>query len=79
MDIWAGIFAPAGVSKEVIEKLAAALDKALDDPGVAQRLAQLGASLPPKSERDPLKFEHLVKAEIARWSPILKAASATGN
>ena len=79
MDIWAGIFAPAGVSKEVIEKLAAALDKALDDPGVAQRLAQLGASLPPKSERDPLKFEHLVKTEIARWSPILKAASATGN
>ena len=79
MDIWAGIFAPAGVSKEVIEKLAAALDKALDDPGVAQRLAQLGASLPPKSERDPLKFEQLVKAEIARWSPILKAASATGN
>jgi tripartite-type tricarboxylate transporter receptor subunit TctC len=79
MDIWAGIFAPAGVSKEGIEKLAAALDKALDDPGVAQRLAQLGASLPPKSERDPLKFEQLVKAEIARWSPILKAALATGN
>ena len=32
MSIWAGIFAPKGVSKEIVDKLAGALDKALDDP-----------------------------------------------
>src|SRR3979409_1396096 len=31
MSIWAGIFAPKGTPKEIIAKLAAALDKALDD------------------------------------------------
>ena len=76
MSIWAGIFAPKGVSKEVIDKLAAALDKALDDPAVRKRLGDLGASIPAKQERNPATFDRLVKAEIARWAPILKAASA---
>jgi tripartite-type tricarboxylate transporter receptor subunit TctC len=79
MNIWAGIFAPKGVPKEVVGKLAAALDAALDDPGVAKRLADLGASIPAKEERNPAAFDRLVKAEIARWSPILKAASASSN
>ena len=76
MSIWAGIFAPKGVSKEVVDKLAAALDKALDDPAVQKRLGDLGASIPAKQERNPATFDRLVKAEIARWAPILKAASA---
>jgi tripartite-type tricarboxylate transporter receptor subunit TctC len=75
MSIWAGIFAPKGTPPEVIGKLAAALDKALDDPAVEKRLADLGGSLPTKDERSPAKFDSFVKAEIARWSPILKAAS----
>jgi tripartite-type tricarboxylate transporter receptor subunit TctC len=79
MSIWAGIFAPKGVSKEVIDKLAAALDKALDDPSVKKRLGELGASIPVKEERNPATFGRLVKAEIVRWSPILKAASASTN
>jgi tripartite-type tricarboxylate transporter receptor subunit TctC len=75
MSIWAGIFAPKGVPKEVVDKLAAALDKALDDPAVQKRLGDLGASIPAKQERNPATFDRLVKAEIARWAPILKAAS----
>ena len=79
MDIWAGIFAPMGVPKEVVGKLAAALDNALGDPAVVKHLADLGASIPAKEERNPAAFDHLVKAEIARWSPILRAASANMN
>jgi tripartite-type tricarboxylate transporter receptor subunit TctC len=75
MSIWAGIFAPKGTPPAVIDKLAAALDKALDDPAVEKRLAELGGSLPTKDERSPAKFDSFVKAEIARWSPILKAAA----
>jgi tripartite-type tricarboxylate transporter receptor subunit TctC len=73
MSIWAGIFAPKGTPKPVVTKLAGALDKALDDAGVKKRIAELGGSLPAKPERNPAKFEAFVKAEIARWSPILKA------
>src|SRR6516162_10159554 len=75
MSIWAGIFAPKGTPKPVVDKLAAALDKTLDDPGVAAKLAELGGSIPPKSERTPAQFGSFVKAEISRWSPILKAAN----
>lgn len=74
MSIWAGIFAPKGVAKEVVDKLADALDKTLDDPAVQKRLAELGGSIPAKDERTPARFDAYVKAEIARWSPILKAA-----
>ncbi len=56
-----------------------ALDKALDDPGVKKRIADLGGSLPAKDERKPAKFDAFVKAEIARWSPILKATSTNTN
>jgi tripartite-type tricarboxylate transporter receptor subunit TctC len=76
MNIWAGIFGPKGVPKPIVDKLAAALDKALDDPSVQKRLNDLGGSVPAKSERTPAKFESFVKAEIARWSPILKLANA---
>jgi tripartite-type tricarboxylate transporter receptor subunit TctC len=75
MSIWAGIFAPKGTPKPIVDKLAAALDKSLDYPGVAAKLAELGGSIPPKTERSPAKFDSFVKAEIARWSPILKAAN----
>jgi tripartite-type tricarboxylate transporter receptor subunit TctC len=76
MSIWAGIFAPKGTPKAVVDKLAAALDRTLDDPTVAAKLADLGGSIPSKSERTPAKFGSFVQAEIARWSPILKAANA---
>jgi tripartite-type tricarboxylate transporter receptor subunit TctC len=76
MSIWAGIFAPKKTPKEVVDKLAAALNKALDDPAVVKRLDDLGASIPPKSDRTPAAFERLVSSEITRWSPILKAAAA---
>jgi putative tricarboxylic transport membrane protein len=76
MSIWAGIFAPKGTPKPIVDKLAAALDKTLDDSAVAAKLAELGGSIPPKSERTPAQFGRFVKAEIDRWSPILKAANA---
>ena len=77
MSIWAGIFAPKGTPKAVVDKLADAIDKALDDPAVKKRLDELGGSVPRKDERTPAKFDSFVKAEIARWSPILKAANTT--
>jgi tripartite-type tricarboxylate transporter receptor subunit TctC len=77
MSIWAGIFAPKGVSKEIVDKLAGALDQALDDASVQKRLADLGGAVPAKGERNPAKFASFVKSEIDRWSPILKAAGGS--
>jgi tripartite-type tricarboxylate transporter receptor subunit TctC len=76
MSIWAGIFAPKGTPAPIVAKLAEALDKALDDASVQRRMDDLGGSIPGKAERTPAAFDTYVKAEIARWAPVLKAAAA---
>ncbi len=76
MSIWAGLFAPRGVPPELIARLADALDKALDEPVVRERLIQLGGSVPAKAERGPAAFDRFVRSEIARWAPILAASRA---
>ena len=76
MSVWAGLFAPKGVSPDIIAKLSDALDRALDEPAVRERIAQLGGSIPAKEERSPAAFDRLVRSEIARWAPILAAAGS---
>src|SRR5256885_1862279 len=78
MSVWAAMFAPHGTPPEIVKKLSAALDQSLDDASVQRRIVDLGGTLPGKDERTPATFANYLKAEIARWSPLLKAASA-GN
>ena len=73
MSIWAGLFAPKETPAEVVSKLASALDQALEEPMVRERLIQLGASIPDKAERTPAAFGRFVRAEMARWAPLLAA------
>ena len=74
---WNALFAPKGTPQPIIDKLSAALDKALDDEAVRKRLLDLGSELPDKSKRTPRALGELVKSEIDRWSPIIKAAGPT--
>lgn len=76
MSVWAGLFAPKGVPPEVVARLAEALDQTLDEASVRERLAQLGGSIPPKSERTPAAFDSFVRSEVARWTPILAATKS---
>jgi tripartite-type tricarboxylate transporter receptor subunit TctC len=79
MSIWAGMFAPGGTPRDIVEKLAGALDRALDEPAISKRLGELGGTVPPKAERTPAHFTAFVQTEVARWSPILKAAKDASN
>jgi len=74
MSIWAGIFAPKGTPPAIVDRLAKALDTALDDEAVRKRIIGLGGTIPDKAERTPARFSAYVKAEIDRWAPILKTA-----
>jgi tripartite-type tricarboxylate transporter receptor subunit TctC len=75
LSIWSAMLAPKGTPKDVLAKLTGALDKALGDPAVAKRLADLGGTVPPPAQRGPAHFEAVLKADIARWQPVLKAAA----
>jgi tripartite-type tricarboxylate transporter receptor subunit TctC len=70
------VFAPKGTPKEIVDKLADALNKGLDEPAVQKRLADLGADIAEPKRRGPKALAELVKSEVARLTPILKAASA---
>lgn len=74
LSIWSAMFAPKGTPKDVVAKLAAALNTALDDPAVAKRLIDLGGAVPAQAERGPAHLKAVLTADIARWHPILKAA-----
>ncbi|NWG24356.1 MAG: tripartite tricarboxylate transporter substrate binding protein BugD [Pseudorhodoplanes sp.] len=73
---WNALFAPKGTPKPVLDKLSAALDKALNDEGVRKRLLDLGSDIPGPDRRGQAALASLVKSEIAKWSPIIKASGA---
>src|SRR5262249_55689471 len=70
------VFAPKGTPQPVVDKLADALNKGLDEPAVQKRLSDLGADIAEPSRRGPKALATLVHSEIARLTPILKAAAA---
>jgi len=76
---WNGLFAPKDTPRAIVDTLADALDKALDDEGTRARLIKLGCDIPDKPQRGPAALHALVVAEIARWSPIIKAAGVKMN
>ncbi len=74
---WNALFAPKETPKPVLDKLTDALDEALDDEQTRKRLLELGSVLPGKPERGQQALAALVKREIERWTPIIKAAGPT--
>ena len=71
---WNALFAPKGTPKAVVDKLSGALDKALDDAATRKRLLELGSDIPGKDRRGGPALVALVKSEIAKWTPVIKAA-----
>ena len=69
------IFAPKGTPKPIIDRLAAALDAGLDDEVIRKRFTDLGAVITDKKDRGPAPLAAMVKSEMARLTPILKAAT----
>jgi tripartite-type tricarboxylate transporter receptor subunit TctC len=72
---WFALFAPRGTPRPILNKLTDALDNALDDENTRRRLIELGGDIPGKANRGQQPLAALVKSEIARWTPIIKAVS----
>src|SRR5215471_10460940 len=71
MGVW---YAPKGTPKPIIDKLSAALQKALQDPDVQERLAQSGAETVSAERAMPEVLRDHLKAEIDRWVPLIRKA-----
>ena len=67
-DQWYGVVAPAGTPADVVAKLNAQVNQALNSPELKSRLNAEGAIATPDT---PANFGKLIAAEIARWKPVI--------
>jgi tripartite-type tricarboxylate transporter receptor subunit TctC len=69
---WVGLFAPRGTPREIIGWLNRAAVDALADPAVRARVTEFGAEIFPLDQQTPDVLGALVKADAAKWWPIIK-------
>ena len=70
---WYGLFTTGGTPETIVERLASEVAKVLDDPTVREQLAAQGAE--PHSMR-PREFAAFVRAEIDKWSKVIRVSGA---
>ena len=74
VTIWHGLYAPKGTPADVLKKINDSLKIALKDPDFVKKQEGLGAVVVTDKRSDPAEHKKFVAAEIAKWSPIIKAA-----
>jgi tripartite-type tricarboxylate transporter receptor subunit TctC len=74
VSIFHGLYAPKGTPAPVLKKLNDALKAALKDPDFIKREEALGAVVVNDKRTDPVEHKKFVKAEINKWSPLIKQA-----
>jgi tripartite-type tricarboxylate transporter receptor subunit TctC len=74
VTVWHGLYAPKGTPADVLAKLNGALKVALKDPDFIKKQEGLGAVVVTDKRIEPAEHKKFVAAEIAKWSPIIKAA-----
>jgi tripartite-type tricarboxylate transporter receptor subunit TctC len=73
---WVGLFAPAGTPADVVGRLNAETRNFMQSKEITARLTAEGARFVPMT---PEQFGAFVKAEIAKWAPVVKASGARAD
>jgi tripartite-type tricarboxylate transporter receptor subunit TctC len=72
MSSWYALFAPARTPTEIVRKIRDDALGVLADPAMKQKLADIGATVATSA---PADVTRLIKSEMAKWGPIIQAAS----
>ncbi|SMO64244.1 Bug family tripartite tricarboxylate transporter substrate binding protein [Paracoccus laeviglucosivorans] len=71
---WNALFAPAGTPPEVVAALNKAAVAAMADPAVAERMKEFSATIVAST---PEELGEHVKAEMAKWEPVVRDANVS--
>ncbi len=71
---WNAVFAPAGTPEPIVEKIAGALQKALNSPEVKARIAQLGGDM---QKGTPEHAQQFIRQQTALWARVIKERGIT--
>ena len=74
--VWFGISVPAGTPKDIIAKLNAESVKATRSPEFVKRMSDLGYLIIPGTAD---QMAEMLKAEVVRWTPVVKASGAKAD
>ena len=74
---WAGLLAPAGTPKAIVEKLHSGMAKALTMPDVKEAILKQGSRA--VASKSPEDFARYIKAESDKFHPVIKAAGLEGS
>ena len=72
VTFWHGVWAPKGTPPEIVATLNAAVRVALADPIVQDRFKKVGQEVWPSEYQTPAALAARQKAEIAKWTPVIK-------
>ena len=72
VDSWVGILAPANTPRPIVERLQSEIAAVLQTPEVKERYAVLG--IDPVGNK-PDEFAAQIRADLARWEPVVKRAN----
>jgi tripartite-type tricarboxylate transporter receptor subunit TctC len=70
---WFGVGMPKGTPREIIEKVNAEVNRALADPKMRERLAELGGS---PIAGTPDDFGKVIRDETAKWEKVVISSGA---
>jgi tripartite-type tricarboxylate transporter receptor subunit TctC len=73
---WFGFFAPIGTPPAVIEKLNAALNRAMESAEIVEKFALLGMST---NRNSTTEFGNFLKAEVPKWAAVVKSSGAKAD
>jgi len=73
---WVGLFAPAGTPADIVNRMNAEATKFMQQRDIEARLTNEGARFAPMT---PAQYGDFVKAEIAKWAPVVKASGAKAD
>jgi tripartite-type tricarboxylate transporter receptor subunit TctC len=73
VNAWSGIITTAGVPRPVLDKLNAAVNRALLQPDTRERLAQLGSE---GGGGTPEAFAELIRRDSAKWAEVVRRSGA---
>ena len=73
---WIGLFAAAGTPADIVRRWNAEVNRIMQSPEIQARLPVEGARYTPNT---PEQFAGFVKAEIAKWAPVVKASGARAD
>src|SRR5262245_18244377 len=71
IDSWIGVLGPAKMPPDILNALSAAIGEAIKSPELAENLAKFGSE---PMFQPPDEFAARVRADIARWGPVVKAS-----